>query len=201
MSPETRPETLLLTELSQFEALGSSIRVRLLHLAGEPIAVADLAARLGIPTTRLYYHVNLLVDEGLLVAVDERRSGARTEILYQRAGRWLQPSPTLLEDVDDPRRTAEVMAGAIMNPARAELEAVLERRLALGSGPGFFSRILSSLTPSQIEEFGARIAALVDEIGMADTDAEGTAAFALTCVFVPLDPQVDTGTPVQAQDT
>jgi len=185
----TRSETFYLTKLSQFEALGNAVRVRLLHLASTPITVAELADRLDMPKTRLYYHVNLLVDEGLLLPVDQRRSGARTETLYQRAGKWLQPSPTFLEDVQDIRRTAEVIAGAIVNPSRAELESVLDRRLSEGTSEGTFVRMVATLTSSQIERFSAEITRLADELADEDGASEPSpTTYAFTCVFVPVDP-------------
>ena len=68
-----------ITSLAEIEALSSPVRIRILRHADRPISVGELAERLGVPTTRLYYHVNLLAEVGLLVQVDERRSGARIE--------------------------------------------------------------------------------------------------------------------------
>lgn len=74
----------LITSLGQIEALSNPVRSRILRQAGRPATVAELAERLDVPQTRLYYHVNLLVREGMLAQVDERKSGARIEKIYLR---------------------------------------------------------------------------------------------------------------------
>ena len=67
----------------QVEALDSPLRMRILKAASEPVAVREIADRLGVPITRLYYHVNMLEEAGFVAVVDSRKSGARLEKIYR----------------------------------------------------------------------------------------------------------------------
>lgn len=158
MSETVVPEILeekLLTDLSQLEALSSSIRLRILQWALDPVTVGVLAERFGVPRTRLYYHVNLLVDEGLLVEVGERTSGARVEHIYRTVARSVTPSPELLED--DPRQGAKLAVGLVLDPARTESEAMIEKKLRGGSTIGEVDRLLLRFTDEQAREFVRRL--------------------------------------------
>lgn len=158
MSETVVPEILeekLLTDLSQLEALSSSLRLRILQWALDPVTVGALAERFGVPRTRLYYHVNLLVDEGLLVEVGERTSGARVEHIYRTVARSVTPSPELLED--DPRQGAKLAVGLVLDPARTESETMIEKKLRGGSTIGEVDRLLLRFTDEQAREFVRRL--------------------------------------------
>jgi DNA-binding transcriptional ArsR family regulator len=158
MSETVVPEILeekLLTDLSQLEALSSSMRLRILQWALDPVTVGVLAERFGVPRTRLYYHVNLLVDEGLLVEVGERTSGARVEHIYRTVARSVTPSPELLED--DPRQGAKLAVGLVLDPARTESETMIEKKLRGGSTIGEVDRLLLRFTDEQAREFVRRL--------------------------------------------
>lgn len=158
MSETVVPEILeekLLTDLSQLEALSSSMRLRILQWALDPVTVGVLAERFGVPRTRLYYHVNLLVDEGLLVEVGEQRSGARVEHIYRTVARSVTPSPELLED--DPRQGAKLAVGLVLDPARTESETMIEKKLRGGSTIGEVDRLLLRFTDEQAREFVRRL--------------------------------------------
>ena len=158
MSETVVPEILeekLLTDLSQLEALSSSMRLRISQWALDPVTVGVLAERFGVPRTRLYYHVNLLVDEGLLVEVGERTSGARVEHIYRTVARSVTPSPELLED--DPRQGAKLAVGLVLDPARTESETMIEKKLRGGSTIGEVDRLLLRFTDEQAREFVRRL--------------------------------------------
>ena len=158
MSETVVPEILeekLLTDMSQIEALSSSMRLRILQWALDPVTVGVLAERFGVPRTRLYYHVNLLVDEGLLVEVGERTSGARVEHIYRTVARSVTPSPELLED--DPRQGAKLAVGLVLDPARTESETMIEKKLRGGSTIGEVDRLLLRFTDEQAREFVRRL--------------------------------------------
>ena len=63
-----------LYRVGQLEALASPVRTRILRYAVAPITVAELAERIEVPQTRLYYHINQLVEEELLTQVDSRKA-------------------------------------------------------------------------------------------------------------------------------
>ena len=193
MSEAVVPEILeekLLTEFSQFDALSSSMRLRILQGALEPVTVGVLAERFGVPKTRLYYHVNLLVDEGLLVEVDERMSGARVEHIYRTVARSFTPGPELLKNVDDPRQAARLAAGLALDPAKTESEAMIEKKLQGESTIGDVGRLLVRFTDEEAEEFSRRLAEFCAEFqsqSSVSSDDGEKESYAFSFVFAPMD--------------
>ena len=194
MSDVVAPEILeekLLTDLSQFEALSNPIRMRILQAAVDPVTVGVLAERFGVPKTRLYYHVNLLVAEGLLVEVDERMSGARVEHIYRTVARSFTPGPELLEDVDDPRQAAKLVAGLVLDPARSESETMIEKKFRGGSTIGVLpGRLLLRFNGEQAQEFSRRLDRFCGEFrsqSNESSDDEEKESYAFTFVFAPMD--------------
>ena len=191
MSETVVPEILeekLLTDLSQLEALSSSMRLRILQWALDPVTVGVLAERFGVPRTRLYYHVNLLVDEGLLVEVGERTSGARVEHIYRTVARSVTPSPELLED--DPRQGAKLAVGLVLDPARTESETMIEKKLRGGSTIGEVDRLLLRFTDEQAREFVRRLDQFCAEFqtqSIESSDEGKKESYAFSFAFAPMD--------------
>ena len=193
MSEAVVPEILeekLLTDLSQFDALSSSIRLRILQLAIDPVTVGALAEQFGVPKTRLYYHVNLLVAEGLLIQVDERMSGARVEHIYRTVARSFTPGPDLLESVDDPQQAARLAAGFVLDPARSESEAMIEKKLRGGSTVGDVGRLLVRFTDHEAEEFVRQLDQFCLEFQSQSHESSSDGekeSYAFSFIFAPVD--------------
>jgi predicted ArsR family transcriptional regulator len=180
------PEEVLVSDPSQFEALSSSVRMRILSTCHIPRSVREIAEDLDVPVTRLYYHVNLLDDCGFLEVVHTRKSGARLEKLYRATGRRITPGPDLLDNVDDPGAAARIMAAIVFEPARAETERALERRLEGEGQSANFGRAISRLTPAQLEEVTSRLEDLVGSfVGEDDHDDEAAREYTFTFTLVP----------------
>jgi DNA-binding transcriptional ArsR family regulator len=174
----------------QIEALANPLRARIIRHAGRPVTVAELAERLDVPATRLYYHVNLLVEEGLLVQVDQRKSGARIERIYLRTAGDFQLDPGLAEAVGDRREAARLAASLVLEPARTEIEEGLERMLAGEQLGGELSRSVIHLTPADAARFGQQLGRLTrDVIAASNPDDPGASPFALTTAFLPIEPE------------
>ena len=177
-----------ITSLGQIEALANPVRSRILRHARSPITVAELAERFDVPKTRLYYHVNLLVEEGFLVQIDERKSGARIEKIYLRTGRDFKLAPDLTETLGDTRKAAEAAAAVIFDPARAEVEDVLELVFADEKPAAQFGRTIARLSDQDIGRFRERLAQLMSDIREADSshDKPGR-TYSYTSAFVPVE--------------
>jgi DNA-binding transcriptional ArsR family regulator len=83
-------ETLVVTAPQQLRALADPLRGTLLELLLERAAtVTELAREVDRPKSTVAYHVNLLVDAGLLRVVRTRRVRAIDERYYGRVARTL----------------------------------------------------------------------------------------------------------------
>ena len=179
--------TTAVASVGQLEALSSPVRMRILRHAGTHITVAELAERLGVPQTRLYYHINLLVDEGLLEQVDTRKSGARIERIYQRAAAQYRLSPELAQSVGDDRKAAELAASVILEPARVEIEDSIEKVFRGGDPAGSFGRTVVRLSDEDVERFSRRLEELISEVAACGSEDENAQLVALTTAFIPVD--------------
>lgn len=184
------PEEAFITDPSQFESLSSPTRIRILKLCHEPLSVRQIAERFGVPTTRLYYHVNLLEDAGFLDVVHTRKSGARIEKLYRVAGESITPGPELIDNVDDVEAAAKALISIVIEPARIEAEQAIAKRLEGGEQPVDLGRTVASLTPDEAEALASKLRAIVAEFmaGKRDSDNPDTAEYSLTYALLPSDP-------------
>ena len=83
-------ETVVITAPGQLRALADPLRRTLLDLLLERAAtVTEMAQAVGRPKSTIAYHVNLLVDTGLLRVVRTRRVRAIQERYYGRVARTL----------------------------------------------------------------------------------------------------------------
>lgn len=74
--------------LDTLKQVTDPIRTRLLGLfASEPLTVQEVAAQLKVPVTRLYYHVHLLEEMGLIQVVDSYPVGGTVEKVYCASAR------------------------------------------------------------------------------------------------------------------
>ena len=181
------PDAVFITDPSQFEALTSPVRMRILTLCQDPLSVREVAERLDTPATSLYYHMNLLHDAGFLQIVHTRKSGARIEKVYRIAGRTITPGPELLANIEHPKAAARAMTAIVIEPARAESEHALEKRFAGHEQRIDMGRTMAVLTPAQVDELGSRIRDLVNEfmVGHQASDDPESREYAFTYTLLP----------------
>jgi DNA-binding transcriptional ArsR family regulator len=108
VSDYTPPEVLEFDDLATMDALSNPIRLKLLDVLSEPATVKEAAESLDVPVTRLYHHVNQMLEHGLLVVVEERPKGAMTERVFGVGGRAIRPSAVFRERYG-PEGQAEVI--------------------------------------------------------------------------------------------
>lgn len=155
---------------------------------GGPATATELGPRLARKPNSLHYHIRKLSRTGLIRPVDSRRSGARTETVYDVVAHEFVGSPapgsTTLR-----RITADAVASllrlAIRNYTRA-----LERPDAI-TPTGRHRNLLAHrrkarLTRAQLAEVNAHIRAL-ERIFSASANPRSGTLHALTTVLVPLE--------------
>ena len=127
-----------ITDLATLDLLNDPLRLRIISLLDEPRSVRDVAERLDVPVTRLYYHFNMMEEAGLIKIVETRKVGAMLQKLYEAAGTHYRPGKDLLSSIEDPRKFAEVATAVVLDGARLDAE---EGMLAMFEeyGPNGFS--------------------------------------------------------------
>lgn len=185
----TERRTYFVEDLATLEAINSPMRLAILYQLVEPATVREVADRLDVPVTRLYYHVNALEEAGVVDVVETRKSGARLQRVYQAVATHFEPGEGLMERAEDHSRVAEAAAGTVLDGARLDAVAGLTEHLrATAEGAetpaGTLGRCVVRLSPEAAAEFADRVAELADELkDREDRDGE---EFALSFVFYPL---------------
>ena len=187
LDPAFQPEDVrLIGDVESLRAISDPTRLRILETMVQrqdpPWSVKELAAEIGVPQTRLYHHVEQLLERDLIRAVERRIVSGIIETRYRVVARSFQLDRRLF--AGDSRGTRQVVLHdtlvAVFDTARNEIEEAIrtgvidtgeeapeERRVMLSRG-------LARLTPARAAELRRRLQALEDEFGE-DVDPDGEA--------------------------
>jgi DNA-binding transcriptional ArsR family regulator len=189
LEPAAPPEPeRLISDPETLRALADPLRLRILETmvtrAAEPWSVKELAAALRVPQTRLYHHIDILLERDLIRAAARRLVSGIVETRYQVAALSLRLDPHLLQGDDEAASTAALVTN-ILEEVRGEILAAV--RAAVGE-PGslapdrpIFNRGLTRLTPERAGELRARLLALFDEFD--DGELEGAKPYSFLVAF------------------
>ena len=174
------PESLETDDPAVLAALYDPIRYRIFRALERPCSIAELSDEVGRPANRLYYHVRLLAEAGLVRQVGTRPKGRHTERIYGRAAARI-------------RFTGELEPGAgrgLVGAIADELDTAIER-VRDDSGLGMVSYHVVLLTLERAQELEARLRALVDEFEGESDPGPDARRFGLLGAFVPLEEKED----------
>lgn len=156
----------LLEDLDTVRMLNDPVRSTLLQLLiFEPKSVKDLAAELDVPVTRLYYHVNMLEEAGVIRVVSTRKAGAMIQKLYQATARSYRPSPRIVDSIDDPKEAARIGVATVLDTARVDVEQAVAARFADPDGdhpPSGLGRTILRLSPTDAQRLLDELSALLE---------------------------------------
>lgn len=172
----------LISDLETVRIVAEPIRLRILELLVLGVQpVKQLAKTLKLPQTKLYYHINLLEERGLIRVVSTRVVSGIIEKQYGAVARSYRVDQSLLT-LGNPARsdTLDLMVGSMLDSLRSELhegvanqrfdlrdEAPVERRIT-------FARAPLRLSAERAEELHQRLSALFTEF-CADSAADRSA--------------------------
>lgn len=186
-------DQLEIDDIEVFEVLNNPLRFRIVRRFAEPKSIREVAAELDVPPTRLYYHVNLLEEAGIIAVVETRKVGAMLQKVYQTRAKSFRPSPKLSQGDHDPRELAKAAAGVILDGARVDAEEALSRHIQRIRGgdtdaklAGSIGRSLAYLSESEAREFAEKLEKLVAEEFDGDDAEEDRVEYGFTYVLFPL---------------
>ena len=170
--------------LETVRVLADPLRLRLLEAMAARLdhawSVKELARALGEPPTKLYYHVNLLEEHGLLVVTGSQLVSGILEKRYQPVAASVTVDRALLTAGDTGVDEAlHSVLSTIFSTAEEDIQAAI--RAGLGSlhagqegerEPIVLSKSLDRLTPARAEAFRQRLQALIAEFGSEPGRAE-----------------------------
>lgn len=179
----------LLDDLSLLTEVTHQVRGRLLRRLAKPATVAEMAAMLDVPVTRLYHHVNRLEELGLIVVVATRQAGGVVERRYRAVANGFKIDRNLLEEADKFELSKGI--GALFDTAKVELQAEIESgqlRDSILDEQVMLSMADLKLSRQRMDELRQAILDLIEDF-MADGEgaSEGEGRFRLFVAGYPTD--------------
>jgi DNA-binding transcriptional ArsR family regulator len=147
-------------EISSLEALrtvSDSWRHRILTLLiHEALTPSQIAERLNIARTRVYYHVDLLREHGFIHVVEERAVAAVTERTYRACAKRFKVDRQLL---------AATSSESEVNAARAQIleQAADDLRNSASRSDVLVARSFPRLSEKKARELRAALSALIEK--------------------------------------
>lgn len=168
---------LTIDNLDTIRLLADPLRMRVMSAfadrADVPLTVKQLAAQLDVRPTRLYYHVNLLEEHGLIKVASTRVVSGIVEKSYIAAARSITIDRELLKVSPAGREATAASIVALMQATATEIADSLETAPAQTADEKRQMHVGKSgahLSPEAHAEFFKRLNGLLDEF----TDKYGT---------------------------
>jgi DNA-binding transcriptional ArsR family regulator len=176
--------------------LADPLRTQILEtLMGERQTVKQVADKLGLAPSKLYYHFNLLEQHGLIEVVETRMVANMVEKHFQAMFDEIEIEPGLISTTtDEGKETVNTLINTTIDATRDDILRSLQARyfqLEQGAPAEPKQLILNRLTghipAERVEEFQERIQALLKDFVEADAGPKSPDAhpYALTIAFYP----------------
>jgi DNA-binding transcriptional ArsR family regulator len=185
LDPDFEPEALrTIGDVATLKALSDPLRLRIIETMVQRIApawsVREIAAALDVPPTRLYHHVEQLVEHDLVRAVERRVVSGIIETRYRVVAHSFQLDRRLFAGgSEESRGLLHDTLTSIFDAARHEIEVAINLG-AIEAGEAapperrvFVSHGLLRLTPARAAELRERLIALATEFDTTEFDAAG----------------------------
>jgi DNA-binding transcriptional ArsR family regulator len=171
-----------------FGLLADPTRLEILELTMVPRSVTEIAEAMGVPRTRLYHHVKLMEEAGMIAVAETRQTGALTEKVYQAAAKSYQPSETFLGNAA-PRQQADALISSILNATRADFVRAVDEGIAGlgdrdGKRTGSLARRLLRLEAERLDALVAELEELLNRYSE-DSDSEDAITVGVLSVVHP----------------
>jgi hypothetical protein len=191
----SEPKQVMRISLPVLTRVLTGVRAQLLNrLIEAPLTIQALAAEFTLPVTRLYYHVHLLEEHGLVRVVAEHPAGGTIEKVYRATARQF-----LLDRAQfaAPGPAALAQAKMLTNVGLRQTAQDIQRSVAAGLidlrqvSPApqslFIRRAFGQLSRARAAQFHQRLAELMDEFTQPDTEPPTAtdAGYALLLAFYP----------------
>lgn len=187
----------IVRDLETLKVLTDPLRMQifeaLIHTSQSPKQVAE---RLGLATSKLYYHLGLLEQHGLIAVAETRTVANLIEKVYRATADTIDIDPVLLSfpSIEGQQNLYELLAGTLNTTREDILRSFQARAFSLEQGAqpyergAMITRHVSRISEARAEAFRTRLAALIAEFEAAETEADAAAEaqpYAFTVAFYP----------------
>jgi DNA-binding transcriptional ArsR family regulator len=193
-SNDTLQKEFIIDNADTMKTIADPLRLRILRNLRRPRTVKELAGRLDLPPTKLYYHVNLLEKAEMIRVVETHVVSGIIEKVYQVTARSFRLADDLLmNQAADPGGISE-MVNAIFDDARGEVQrAVANGALKFKPNENNYETIWRAearLSEAELAEFHERLANWIKDIGklaQANRERDELPKHSILIVFHPVE--------------
>ena len=196
-----RPENFRsIQDMEALKTMADPLRNQIMQvLTSHSMTVNQVAEKLGVESSKLYYHFNLLEKHGFIQVVETTQRGNLIEKHYRVTAYQFKLADDVFNfNVDTPEGTENIitMLLASIEATREDLRRSMYARhqqIIHGAKPKLRSvmhhRKVYNLPDEKAQEFYQRLEALIEEFEQeaedSDTESENTLPWALSAVFYP----------------
>jgi DNA-binding transcriptional ArsR family regulator len=185
----------IVDDLEVLKVIAHSTRLDILQSLKRPKTVKEIAQKLKLPATKLYYHVNLMEKHGLIQVVETNIVSGIIEKKYQVTAQNYRLQDGLLTESDTMSEEIDMVLGAIFSTTRTEIKRSIEAKqmkLSNEDKRGLLWHSGLRLTPAQFAEFYDHLEEILTKMNVEtnqnskenlDTDANH---YGITVAFYPI---------------
>jgi DNA-binding transcriptional ArsR family regulator len=193
----TNADVYTISTLEQVKVVADPLRVRILEtIVLEPRTTKQIAELLGEKPTRLYHHVDVLADAGLIRLVDTRPVRGTTEKYYQAVARSFRTDPDLFSRSDagddEARALADVATTVFQNVSEEVRDLIFSGYDISSADDGLLSYVEVHASEDEIHALHERLLSFLTELQETCCDDEAgpsddTRRYRLSLAWYPLD--------------
>jgi len=192
---ETKKEgVFVIRDLETLKVVADPVRNQILEvLEKKPQNVKEVAEKLGLAPSKLYYHFNMLEKVELIKVVETRQVANLIEKYYMSTAAFIDIDHNLLNfQTSEGKENIFTMVTSTVDTTREDLLRSLHARSyqleqgAMGKPRSMMvTRYVSNLSDEKADEFHKRLDALLAEFIETDTKDPDQQAYALTIALYP----------------
>lgn len=183
------------SDLETLRAIADPLRVQIMELLeGQTLTVKQVAEKLGLAPSKLYYHFGALEKLGLIEVAETRMVANMLEKKFRSNAELVDVDPTLFKfSKEGDNEPINILLSSTIDATRDDLQRSLQaRQFQLEQGADeqprrlIINRAVSRVPEERITEFQERLVNLVKEFEAEDeTSKASDQPYALTVAFYP----------------
>jgi len=189
------PRHFHVSDLETLRAISDPLRIQILELLeGAPLTVKQVAGKLGLAPSKLYYHFGALEKLNLIEVAETRMVANMVEKTYINSADTLSVDPALFQfSKEGDNESINILLASTIDATREDiLRSLQARQFQLHQGSAererrmIINRVVSRVPESRIAEFQERLVQLVQEFEAEEKTAKASdQLYALSVAFYP----------------
>ena len=195
MKKETMTKYFHIQDLETLRAVSDPLRIQIVELlTNQNLTVKQVAEKLGLAPSKLYYHFGALEKLGMIEVAETRMVSNIVEKVYQSNADQLDVDPSLLKfSKEGDNEPFNILISSTIDATREDIIRSLQaRQFQLDQGAAeqsrrfIINRVVSRISEERVAEFQARLVQLIQEFESEDEHASRKLQpYALTVALYP----------------